>query len=181
MASLGGGQGAKCVILHIVLILWFNWVLVPRLTNSGLVSPYRDKKYGGGEVIIKKWGRWKFEFEYRERSGGDYSSISAYNGILDGLDSLTFEYAVLKHTSHESLTLIKQHTAPCENFRFRVSHMRSSNATSTNQNPTQRLDLMSWRQNSWNYLATNTYVSCVMFSTSAFALKYFLHLWNLLK
>ena len=49
-----------------------------------------------------------------------YSSTSAYNGIPDGLDSLTFEDAVLRHTSHESITLIKQHTAPCENFRFRV-------------------------------------------------------------
>ena len=49
-----------------------------------------------------------------------YSSISAYNGIPDGLDSLTFEDAVLRHISHESIALIKQHTAPCENFRFRV-------------------------------------------------------------
>ena len=45
-----------------------------------------------------------------------YSSISAYNGIPD-------EDAVLKHTSHESITLIKQHTARCENFRcWVVSH-----------------------------------------------------------
>ena len=47
-----------------------------------------------------------------------YSSISACTP--DGLDSLTFEDAVLKHTAHESIALIKQHTAPCENFRFRV-------------------------------------------------------------
>ena len=49
-----------------------------------------------------------------------YSSISEYDGIPDGLDCLTFEDAVLKHASHESISLIKQHTAPCENFRFKV-------------------------------------------------------------
>ena len=49
-----------------------------------------------------------------------YSSISEYEGTPDGLDFLTFEDAVLKHASHESISLIKQHIAPCENFRFKV-------------------------------------------------------------
>ena len=40
------------------------------------------------------------------RSVGSKTSISASSA--------------LKHTSHESITLIKQHTARCENFRFRV-------------------------------------------------------------
>ena len=49
-----------------------------------------------------------------------YSSISEYDCTPDGLDCLTFEDAVLKHASHERISLIKQHTAPCKNFRFKV-------------------------------------------------------------
>ena len=47
-----------------------------------------------------------------------YSAIAAYIGIPDGLDCLTLEYAVLKHVLHESITLIKQHTDPCQNFQL---------------------------------------------------------------
>ena len=36
-------------------------------------------------------------------------------------DVIMFEDDVLKHTSHGSITLIKQHNAPCENLRFRVA------------------------------------------------------------
>ena len=81
-----------------------------------------------------------------------YSSISEYDDIPDGLDCLTFEDIVLKHASHESISLIKQHTVlpRVRTFDLRLFHMRPSNATSTNWNPTKQLDLTDCRQNSWN-------------------------------
>ena len=45
---------------------------------------------------------------------------AAFSGIADGLDCLTLEDAVLKHALHERITLIKQHTDPCPNFKFRT-------------------------------------------------------------
>ena len=82
-----------------------------------------------------------------------YSAIAAYSGIPDGLDCLALEDAVLKHALHESITLIKQHTDPCQNFQFRTV----------------------------SYDTFKTFVVCVMFSTSVSALMCSLHIWNLLK
>ena len=73
-----------------------------------------------------------------------YSSISEYD-TPDGLDCLTFEDAVLKHASQESIALVKQHIAPVRTFDLRLFHMRRSNATPTNWNPTEQLDLMGCR------------------------------------
>ena len=107
-----------------------------------------------------------------------YSAIAAYSGIPDGLDCLTFEDAVLKHALHESITLRPIHVRI---FNSGLFHMTPSKHTLTNKNLTKLPDLMGCMQNSWNYLATNIYVVCVMFSTSVSALMCSLHIWNLLK
>ena len=49
-----------------------------------------------------------------------YSFISEYDSTPDRLDCLTFEDAVLKHSSYESTALTKQTHCLCENFRFKV-------------------------------------------------------------
>ena len=107
-----------------------------------------------------------------------YSSISAYNGIPDGLDSPTFEDAVSRHTSHESTALIKQHTAPCENFRFRVVSHETFKCYKSKPDKAAGFDGLKAK---FLKLSGNKYISFMCDVFSAFTLMYFLHLWNLLK
>ena len=92
----------------------FYKTLCPFLTDKPSSSNCKIILCDDGDIIISDPSRVANIFNMYN------SSISAYNGIPDGPDSLTFEDAVLKHASHESITLIEQHTTPCENFRFRV-------------------------------------------------------------
>ena len=44
------------------------------------------RKSGGREVIIKKWGRWKFKFENRMRSGGTYVWPDIYPRYIHNIE-----------------------------------------------------------------------------------------------
>ena len=110
-----------------------------------------------------------------------YSSISEYDGIPDGLDCLSFEDAVLKHASHESISLIKQHTAPCENFRFKVvsyetfksyiDELKSNKAAGFDGLQAKFLKLSGYKYISF---LCDIFNKCVCTNVS-------LHIWNLLK
>ena len=79
-------------------------------------------------------------------------SVSAYNGIPHVLD---FEDDVLKHSSYESTNLIKQHTAPWENFRFKFVPRKTFKCYTDHLKSDKELDFMGCKQNYWNYLGTD--------------------------
>ena len=111
-----------------------------------------------------------------------YSSISEYDGTPDGLDCLTFEDAVLKHASHESISLINQHTAPRETFRFKLVSYETFKCYIDQLKSNKAVGFDGLQANSWNCPGINILVPCVIVLISAFVLMFLsFHVWNLLK
>ena len=91
-------------------------------------------------------------------------SIAEYKFQSDGLDNLNFDYAITKHASQTSISLIKQSLLGNYEFSFHRHRCNQCLNIFRRWNLTKLLDTMVCMLRSWNVLVIICQPLCVMYS-----------------